>query len=373
MEVEYLKTHWNLQYLFMSFGVAFVGSYVSVSLADVFRHNSLERGKLLTPSTALILMSFSIGGVAIWCMHFTGMGAAVMYNADGAMVAKRYDLGTTILSLMSAVVFSFFGLWISTSDRTYTKDLSEISTMIAEDAKSVSIQKLRSHRHLMRMALLTGLEPLALGGIITALGVCIMHYVGMLAIRIDNVDLLFDGGVVAASVVIALVAATAAFWILFRVLSCFPNKEILRLVSSVIMSIAVCGMHYTGMAAVRYRVRSHASSVGSMGVSVGNDLFVLVSFATGLIFSFVVLLLVISEMRHWNYRDGLRLLKVSKLMRSSATMSVEAVAEHFHNIIESTASGGQSDSRGSKYESGVAGPSRTVSKILPAMEDSVGV
>ena len=60
----------------------------------------------------------------------------------------------------------------------------------------------------------------------------------------------YNYGIVAASVLIALIACTAAFWILYRLLSLYPHMETLRIASAVVMTIAVCGMHYTGMIAL---------------------------------------------------------------------------------------------------------------------------
>ena len=57
----------------------------------------------------------------------------------------------------------------------------------------------------------------------------------------------WNPGIVAASVIIAIIAASAAYWILFRLLSLFPDLEVLRIACAVIMSLAVNGMHYTGM------------------------------------------------------------------------------------------------------------------------------
>ena len=53
--------------------------------------------------------------------------------------------------------------------------------------------------------------------------------------------IVWNTGVIAASVLIAVVAATAALWILFRVLALFPHLEILRITSAVIMALAVNG------------------------------------------------------------------------------------------------------------------------------------
>ncbi|WP_239394572.1 MHYT domain-containing protein [Frankia sp. CiP3] len=64
----------------------------------------------------------------------------------------------------------------------------------------------------------------------------------------------YDTKLVAISVVIAVLAALAALWITFRVRS---RSHVL--VASVVMATAVCGMHYTGMAATQVTGISGAS------------------------------------------------------------------------------------------------------------------
>eukprot|EP01033_Poteriospumella_lacustris_P019559 gene19559-14182_t len=95
------------------------------------------------------------------------------------------------------------------------------------------------------------LGRLLLGGVITGGGVSVMHYLGMVAMVFDGC-IIWNPAIVFASVLVAIIAATAAFWIFFRLLSIFPEMEVLRLVSAVIMGIAVCGMHYTGMTAATF-------------------------------------------------------------------------------------------------------------------------
>jgi hypothetical protein len=92
---------------------------------------------------------------------------------------------------------------------------------------------------------------LVCGGLCAGSGVVVMHYVGMAAMEFKG-RIVWDAGIIAASCVIAFLAATAAFWILFRFLSVYSNKEYLRIACALIMGVAVCGMHYTGMMAARY-------------------------------------------------------------------------------------------------------------------------
>jgi hypothetical protein len=68
------------------------------------------------------------------------------------------------------------------------------------------------------------------------------------------------------SIIIAIVAATAAFW--FTVLIEHPG---LRVLAGLVMGLAVTGMHYTGMAAVQVNIDDSAPAPG--GVEVFTFLF----------------------------------------------------------------------------------------------------
>eukprot|EP00601_Ochromonadales_sp_CCMP2298_P005095 CAMPEP_0173175078 /NCGR_PEP_ID=MMETSP1141-20130122/3695_1 /TAXON_ID=483371 /ORGANISM="non described non described, Strain CCMP2298" /LENGTH=328 /DNA_ID=CAMNT_0014097247 /DNA_START=505 /DNA_END=1491 /DNA_ORIENTATION=- len=120
-------------------------------------------------------------------------------------------------------------------------------------AKNLTIKQVQ-HVSASRMLYIIGtneLHYLALGGGITGSGIVVMHYIGMAGIEFEG-HMKWNAGVIAASVLIAFAAATAAFWILFRVLSIFPNNEALRQAASFVMALAVNGMHYVGMLAASF-------------------------------------------------------------------------------------------------------------------------
>jgi NO-binding membrane sensor protein with MHYT domain len=89
--------------------------------------------------------------------------------------------------------------------------------------------------------------------VLTGLGVVGMHYTGMLAMRVYG-TISYDPRLVGASVGVAVVAATVALWFTVTVGSWGRIA-----VASVVMALAVCGMHYTGMAAIQ--VRLHESGI----------------------------------------------------------------------------------------------------------------
>jgi NO-binding membrane sensor protein with MHYT domain len=153
-------------------------------------------------------------GTGIWTMHFIAMiGFSV------AQVKIGYDEPVTIASLLVAIAVVGIGIFI------------------------VGV-------------LGRGPFPLLLGGIITGLGVAVMHYLGMTGMHLQA-DLQYDPLTVAASVGIAVLAATAALWCAVSIKGVYMG-----LGASLIMAVAVSGMHYVGMAALRVHV--HGFDAGAV-------------------------------------------------------------------------------------------------------------
>ena len=76
-----------------------------------------------------------------------------------------------------------------------------------------------------------------------AAGILSMHFLGMMAITGD-LYFRYRSDLVLAAGAIALFASIAALS-----LSMIPSKRVGKVCSALVMAIAICGMHYTGMAA----------------------------------------------------------------------------------------------------------------------------
>jgi len=182
----------------LSYVISVFGSYTALQLAIAIPQARTWAAVIGSVTGA----SVALGGGAIWSMHFIGMNAADM----GVPVA--YDPLLTFVSLILAIVAPAIGLFIvGRSDG--------------------------------------GPWNLPLGGVLTGLGVALMHYTGMAAM-IMPAKITYDTTLFAASIVIAVVAATVALWLAFNL-----RGNLQRFGSAIVMGIAVCGMHYTGMVAVR--------------------------------------------------------------------------------------------------------------------------
>ena len=308
-----LSSHFDPLIVVLSFFLSFISAYNAVALGDIFRNSFHSPLAYSSSNLILIVMSISIGGGAIWSMHFTGMAGLTILGPNNQKIPLHYNIGTTILSLLTAIVCVYCGLYISSRDRVYIKDKEEIFKMLIDDAQSHSIKSIQNRYILYRMAVLKGLGPLIIGGVITGGGVCVMHYIGMGALA-ANVTIVWDIGLVILSVIIAIVASTAAFWILFRLLPLFTNYESLRLISALIMAIAVCGMHYTGMMAATYRYNNNASDYNVGHKDMTTQTALLSAVVSCICINWIISMLVQSELRQISYHHSRQLNAAQKLL-----------------------------------------------------------
>jgi NO-binding membrane sensor protein with MHYT domain len=58
---------------------------------------------MLTPTMLMLMMASSLGGIAIWCMHFVGMAAMTLRDPDGNVMTIRYRIDLTIGSLVIVI------------------------------------------------------------------------------------------------------------------------------------------------------------------------------------------------------------------------------------------------------------------------------
>jgi PAS domain S-box-containing protein len=207
-----LHSHHDPWLVALSIAVAILASFAALDLAGRLRETSgrPRAGWWLAGSVAM--------GGGIWSMHFVAMLAFQL----GMVVI--YDVWTTVLSLVIAIVVSGLGLFIVFRQRgTWRAILG--------------------------------------GGVLAGTGIVAMHYTGMAAMRMAA-QLSYDPFLFGLSIVIAVAAATAALWLALR-----PQRLWQQLGSAVVMGAAITGMHYTGMAAARFEPLAAAEPIAANGLS----------------------------------------------------------------------------------------------------------
>jgi NO-binding membrane sensor protein with MHYT domain len=186
-----------------------------------------------TRAVWLLLASVAIGATGIWLMHFIAM---LGFSIPGQQIL--YNVPITLVSLLVAVVVVIIGLFIVGYGGG-------------------------------------GLRPVLAGGVVIGIGVAIMFYVGMSAISMQG-TIRYNLGLVAVSVLIAIVAGTAALLAGLYVSGTWASVGV-----SLIMGVAVTGMHYTGMAAMHVYATGRTAISGS---AAGSFLFPLLLGAVVLTF-----------------------------------------------------------------------------------------
>ncbi|WP_137822430.1 bifunctional diguanylate cyclase/phosphodiesterase [Pseudomonas sp. D(2018)] len=149
-------------------------------------------------------------GGGIWTMHFIAM------LAFEAPIAIDYDIPTTTLSLLIVIAASLVGM--------HTLGRSEVEP-----------------HHYMAAALAVGL------------GIALMHYCGMAAIR-SVATQYYHPGMVAISVGVAIAASMAAMLLSTFFRERGEGHQLLKIPASLTMGGAICSMHFTGMLALQLAV-----------------------------------------------------------------------------------------------------------------------
>jgi NO-binding membrane sensor protein with MHYT domain len=156
-----------------------------------------------TRATWLLIASVAIGGTGIWVMHFVAM---LGYTIPGQEIL--YNVPMTVVSLVAAISVVAVGLFlVGFGDG--------------------------------------GLASVLAGGVIMGIGVAAVHYFGMAAVSTHG-TMRYNLGLVGISVLIAVVTCAAALAAGLRVRGVWSSLGV-----SVIMGLAITGMHYTGMDAMR--------------------------------------------------------------------------------------------------------------------------
>lgn len=160
--------------------------------------------------------AIALGAVGIWCMHFVGMMALSIHDSDGNMLRMGFEPGLTVVSLVVAITIIGAGF------------------ALAGDPKRVKVWRT------------------CCVGVIGGGGVSVMHYVGMMSMKCQA-EITWNAGIIAASVIVGIVAATAALLIFFHLSHIWQDDMRLQIATACLMGVAVCGMHYTGLFAASWK------------------------------------------------------------------------------------------------------------------------
>lgn len=278
-----MEGRYNWHLVFLSYLIASLASFVALDITERIRNSEeSSRLKLLW----LILGAFAMG-TGIWTMHFIGMLAFEM------PMPMHYELKITLLSMLYAIIASAFAFFLIRN--------SQINSL-----------------------------SLRFGGVILGLGIAMMHYTGMAAMK--GVIIQYEPTLFFLSIIIAIVASEAALWLMIKSSEikgryCF----LLKVMSALLMGSAICGMHYTGMEAAVFYMDTNYVTIHEREL----DIYSLSIYIV--IMSLFIILIALSASRFWIYalqRRNQKLIDTEAKLVSTARVAgmAEVAAGVLHNI-----------------------------------------
>jgi len=188
-----------------SIAIAIFASFMALQIAGMAR--SSERG--FQRQTAIVTGAIALGG-GIWSMHFIGM------LAFDICTRVSFEPTLTLLSMLPGMAASWVAL------------------------------------HLLARPEINW-RQLVVGGVLVGLGIGSMHYSGMAAMQ-SSLTLHYQPWLFALSILVAVAMAMLALWVRFGLNAWRQRLHPMTtlLLSSLVMGLAISGMHYTGMLAARF-------------------------------------------------------------------------------------------------------------------------
>jgi methyl-accepting chemotaxis protein len=219
----------------LSILIAVLASFTALTLAGRVKE-AAGRARLIW----LVGAAAALGG-GIWSMHFVAMLAFSLH------MPVNYNIQLTVVSLVAAIIVTALALY------TVTR--------------------------------WSGLRSLGIAGFFAGIGVATMHYMGMAAMEM-NATISYDPTLFGVSIVIAVIAATAALWLALNLQATWH-----KVAAAFVMGAAICGMHYTGMAAAIFTPAEGpavaASSISTYGLAAGIGGTTIAIFALGIMAAIV--------------------------------------------------------------------------------------
>ena len=274
-ETIILPMKWNAWLIVLSYVIGFVGSYTATYLLFM-----LERSETIMAKRLWLMAScLSFGGASIWSLHFTGMMAMDL----GLIVT--YEPVLTILSFVIAVSGALLSFYVK---------FRNIFTVTVRHIESLDIVPLLDNTmldnsiyedvSLIQIFIVKDLSIIA-GGLFMTTAIGGMHYTGMWAMRIENVQMHFNLWIIFLSVLVGWIICSISINALPRVIDIHRQT-----LFAVLSSGAVFILHYLGMYAVHFTIdKDHLPSVpvSSFGWIIPLTIIIIVSITSFLVLSVV--------------------------------------------------------------------------------------
>lgn len=225
MTINFVSKRHSPGYIVLSFIVCYIGSWTTLELAH--RRTAVNgwhnwHVKLLVVELRLIIhrglllgCSFSMGGMAVWCMHFIGNYAIILGEGEGMQAA--YNPGITAFACIFPIVITSITFLVVSLESTFNY------------------------------------VRVGLGGTFAGLGFCGAYFAGQT--RISNYNCYYDVAFVAAAVILAVITNISALGIYSWFRSTWSADWWLRGICAFLFAGAVSGMFWLASSGTLYEMK----------------------------------------------------------------------------------------------------------------------
>jgi NO-binding membrane sensor protein with MHYT domain len=214
-------------YVVSSYFVSFLGAWTALELIS---RRTAMRGRYNWYDCEILILfnhliqhrfllagsSFSMGGIAIWSMHYIG-NRAIILDDDQPELQIVYGNGYTVISFFMPVAVLFL--------------------VFAAVGSNATINNTR----------------VVLGGALTGFTICGMHYLAQAGIA--NYDCVYPVSFVVGAILIAVAASIASLCIFFLFHLTWDTKWWKRPICASVLASAVSGMHWLASVGTQYRLK----------------------------------------------------------------------------------------------------------------------
>lgn len=238
----------------LGFGIAYIGVYVAVCVTEQLRGIFLKyRNPTFLQKTPWIMLNgICVGIISFWGMNYVGFSGMTLKDDQGNIVPITFNPLLAIFALLSGFTGQVIGIFIACNDRFYAKSKAEILDFFVETR---SFQEILSYSESYVTFLLISQEIThsLVGGISSSIGLTGVYFIGLASLEFPGY-ITYNGGIIFAALFIGFSSLISAYWLFFRLLSIFPNSELIRIAVAVAAGIAVSGIHYTAMVGTTFHI-----------------------------------------------------------------------------------------------------------------------
>jgi NO-binding membrane sensor protein with MHYT domain len=258
-----------------------LGSFLIACFAGYVAFESIDHTQFSEKPRRWAVLGGCALGLGIWSMHFVGMMA---WKPDYPLY---YSVGRTLLSVLIAIAASIYAMLRVVRNQFTGKSNSAIKKAV-----------------------------------IVGCGICAMHYVGMSALKFDN-GVMWKPFWVVLSLGIAIGGSWAAMYLFERSRTDLASFN-RRILASIAIGLAICGMHYAGMEAF---MPNPSSICIHQPLSFSGLILARIGVGNALLFTIVLLLASHREKSVWIHMvSDTRLEAVTTARRLENSMLVQKIA-----------------------------------------------